>query len=400
MRIITLWYFILISTTVFADPIDTVIVPPVDNPQAGQKLEFAVYFHNPTNDIQKLDLPESVTCRLISPDQQHELPAESVEPAPKLPVEIPPNGFIKVSYTVAVPATVAGPITLSIPAFKDATSVLVVDAAPSPKTETEAEATAEADAAEYQTIDSLFNLYQPYLGNISAYQPMYFLVGIDPEKSTFQFSFKYRFLNPESRFGRKYRWLQGFHLAYTQRSFWDLKSESAPFKDTSYMPEFFYQTANLYSGTRRNRRIFLQTGFQHESNGRGGDASRSTNYLYAQPIFVFYDKETLFGVGIAPKVWAYVANDDETNPDLADYRGYFDLGLKIGKADSLLLGSNLRWARKGGSIQLDLTYPLHQILANTLEIYLQVQYVNALAESLLSYTERTKALRIGFAIVR
>ena len=44
----------------------------------------------------------------------------------------------------------------------------------------------------YPTLDALFSLYQPYMINISAYEPIYFLFGADPEDSKFQFSLKYR----------------------------------------------------------------------------------------------------------------------------------------------------------------------------------------------------------------
>ena len=103
---------------------------------------------------------------------------------------------------------------------------------------------------------------------------------------------------------------------------------------------------------------------------------------------------------MAPKIWAYVKTDDETNPDLADYRGYFDLDLTCGKADSFVLKSSLRWAKKGASVQLDLTYPLHRFLLNTLDIYIHAQYANALAESLIDYQDRTHAYRLGVSIVR
>ena len=259
---------------------------------------------------------------------------------------------------------------------------------------------ASKESQRYQTIDSIFTLYQPYLGNIGAYQPMYFLVGTDPEDSTFQISFKYRFFNPKGSLAKHHPWTSGFHLAYTQTSFWDLAGDSKPFEDTSYKPELMFQSRSLYYGKAGFRRLFLQTGFQHESNGRGGDDSRSTNYLYVQPLFIFYHERTKWGMGISPKVWAYVANDNETNPDLADYRGYFDLQIKAGKADSLVFDGYFGYAKEGGSMQLNLTYPLHKIFFNNLDLYLQVQYVNALAESLIDYTERSQALRIGFAIVR
>jgi phospholipase A1 len=51
-------------------------------------------------------------------------------------------------------------------------------------------------------------------------------------------------------------------------------------------------------------------------------------------------------------------------------------------------------------MELDLTYPLHRHIFKNLNLYFQAQYVNALAESLINYKDRTEALRLGFAIVR
>jgi outer membrane phospholipase A len=249
-------------------------------------------------------------------------------------------------------------------------------------------------------LDSMIELYQPYVKNISFYRPIYFLVGTDPKESKFQISFKYQFFNPEKPLVIKHPWVQGFHLAYTQTSFWDLASESAPFEDTSYKPELFFLSPNLHKKRSAVRGLFLKTGLRHESNGRGGEFSRSTNTAYTESIVLFYNTNSKIGVRFAPRLWAYFSNDDETNPDLADYRGYFNLGITIGKADSLVVEGNFGWAAEGLSAQVDLTIPLHTIFSDHLDLYLQVQYVNCLAESLLDYTNRTEALRIGFAIVR
>ncbi len=175
---------------------------------------------------------------------------------------------------------------------------------------------------------------------------------------------------------------------------------SLPFEDTSYKPELFYISPNINSGLSRTSGLFLQTGIKHESNGQGGDDSRNTNFLYANPIFVSYNEKTTFGFMISPKAWVYVDNDEDANDDLPDYRGYFDLELKCGLADSLVVGTNLGWAKEGGSVQIDVTYPLNRISAGISGLYLHVQYVNRLAESLLRYDKRTKAVRIGVSIVR
>ncbi|MBU4449612.1 MAG: phospholipase A [Proteobacteria bacterium] len=129
------------------------------------------------------------------------------------------------------------------------------------------------------TLDSLLTLHQPYLLNFSAYEPMYFLMGTDPKKSKFQISFKYRLLNPEGSLVEEHPWLNGLHLGYTQTSFWDLKSDSVPFEDTSYKPELFLISPNLKNRPAWMHGLFLQTGLKHESNGRGGLESRSANFF-------------------------------------------------------------------------------------------------------------------------
>lgn len=290
-------------------------------------------------------------------------------------------------------------LALGIPAF------VAAEPTPSAATAGDADGSEAASGARarqdmpYRSLDSLFSLYQPYLANISAYKPMYFLMGTDPKNSKFQISFKYSLLSPQGPLAEKYPWAKGFHFAYTQTSFWDLRSASFPFEDTSYKPEFFFLTNNILSDGPDIKRLFLRTGFQHESNGRGAESSRSTNFLYVSPIFIIYDAETQIGFQIAPRLWAYAANDDSTNSDLHDYRGYFDVELKVGKADGPVVDTLLWWAKEGGSVELNLTYPLSSF-TRSFEVYLQAQYVNALAESLLNYRDRTEAFRLGFAIVR
>lgn len=280
--------------------------------------------------------------------------------------------------------------------------VLVLTGAPAaadPR-QTEKRPSGWATEIEDLPLDSMIELYQPYAKNISFYRPIYFLVGTDPEESKFQISFKYQFFNPEKSLATEHPWVQGFHLAYTQTSFWDLASESAPFEDTSYKPELFFLSPNLRKKHSAVRGLFLKTGLRHESNGRGGEFSRSTNTAYIESIVLFYNTDSKVGVRFAPRLWSYFFNDDETNPDLADYRGYFNLGITVGKADGLVVDGNFGWAVEGPSAQVDLTLPLHTMFSDHLDLYLQVQYVNGLAESLLDYTNRTRAFRIGFAIVR
>ena len=180
--------------------------------------------------------------------------------------------------------SILGILTFSTSVFSyDGDQLVVFYSEPSKNDTNDYQATNLAGADENkhkQTYDDMFSLYQPYLENISAYEPICFLVGVDPSESRFQFSFKYRFLNPGLSLVKEHQWIQGFHIAYTQTSFWDLDARSQPFKDTSYKPELFFLTPNLLKRDFGVGRIFFQTGYQHESNGREEDFSRSTNYLY------------------------------------------------------------------------------------------------------------------------
>jgi len=249
------------------------------------------------------------------------------------------------------------------------------------------------------TLEDLFTLYQPYLGNFKPYEPIYLLIATNPKKSKLQFSFRYQLLNPAGPIVKENPWARGLHFAYTQTSFWDLGSDSAPFEDTSYKPEFFHITDNLSWRPFWLEGLFLQSGLLHESNGRAEDASRTTNTFYLKPIAILYNQNTGLGLQFVPKVWFYVRNSKAHNNDLPDYRGYFELEIKAGKADRLVTTTALRWAKEGGSLQIDLNYPVHGAISENLQIYLHFQYVNALAESLLNYRDRTEALRLGIEVV-
>jgi phospholipase A1 len=66
------------------------------------------------------------------------------------------------------------------------------------------------------------------------------------------------------------------YFAYTQRSFWQIFSDSAPFRENNYEPEVFFAYENEDEGPAfRFTRISL--GAAHQSNGRAQEFSRSWN---------------------------------------------------------------------------------------------------------------------------
>ena len=209
MKAFTAVLILFFSTAAFAGGIDTVISPPSNSPQAGWSTEFSVYFHNSENTSLPADIPERVSCRLTSGNSAVEVEAYSVSEKSRGTVTICAGCFEKIRYTLAIPATIEGTVTMEIPDFGNARTMFAVKSSPL----TIGSKSDETAPKKFEDLDSLLELYQPYLKNIAAYEPMYFLVGTDPDKSKFQFSFKYRLFNPERTFSQEHSWVNGFHLS-------------------------------------------------------------------------------------------------------------------------------------------------------------------------------------------
>lgn len=387
---------IFISSMALAQSLDPVIGPPLASPEAGQPMRFPVYYHNNNSQSVTYPLPEQLVCILSSGTENIEAIAVRMDPKDKNPIVVPANGFVKAEFSLLLADDTQAEVQLIVPQISTTGLLLSVGPSKAPKKRV---GFSWAVRTSDPPMDKLMALYQPYVKNISFYKPMYFLVGVDPEESKFQISFKYRLFNPEKPLAKRYPWVEGFHLGYTQTSFWDLSSDSIPFEDTSYQPELYFISPRIKTAFASDG-LFIKTGYQHESNGRGGTASRSTNFAYIEPIILFYDEAKRSGLKLSSKFWLYVDNEEENNPDIEDYRGYFDLGVTLGKADGLVVDTSFQWADKGASVQIDATYPLHALFFNHLDMYLHLNYTNTLGERLINYWEREEAVRIGLSIVR
>jgi phospholipase A1 len=378
---------------------DMVLVPPVQGVTAGQEAVFGLLITNAEQEPAMVILPDPLRGRLLVGETCYLTTPRLVEGPAEAPLTVPPGGFRRLNLAVVVPPEAGGHVTLKLEAL-DVAPVIFAMGMPSPSLAARVTAGETVCEEETQRIEGIVHSrMQPYAANLSFYQPMYFLVGASPDESKFQLSFKYQLLSSEGSLARAWPWVTGFHFGYTQTSYWDLESDSEPFDDTSYKPELFFTSPNLDTGLPWMSVLKIQTGLQHESNGLGGEDSRSTNYLYLKPIFIVGSGQP-YALTVAPRFWAYVGNDDDTNRDLDDYRGYFDLELRLGRAEGFMVSSLLRWADEGPSVQADVTYPIGKLFSDNLDLYLQAQYFRGYAESLLRYEEETEAFRLGVAIVR
>ncbi|HEY9036963.1 MAG TPA: phospholipase A [Pseudomonadales bacterium] len=186
-------------------------------------------------------------------------------------------------------------------------------------------------------------------------------------------------------------------LGYTQVSWWQAYNNdiSSPFRETNYEPELFIDFTNDFEwqGFINSN---IQFGFNHQSNGRGGDQSRSWNRIFANAII---KKENwLFSI----KPWWRIPEESKSypgdptgddNPDMDDYMGYGDFLTIYREGNhtaSMLLRNNLRTSGNKGAIQLDWSFPVSKRLRG------HVQYFNGYGESLIDYDVSSDRFSIGF----
>lgn len=234
---------------------------------------------------------------------------------------------------------------------------------------------------------------------LSYHEPMYFLVGgEDPVSARFQFSFRYRLFDDQGVVAEHFPVARGLYLGFTQTSLWDLQSESKPFRDTSFRPSLFYRWK--ISDPIRGGFVSLSGGYEHESNGRDDEDSRSIDTLFLKAEGRYYLGDGLTYLGIEPKAWTYLDRDD--NPDIARYRGYAELGLRYGREDGLMLTSLLRRGTAGKMRrQFDLSYPLRRSVFSGVGAFAHLQYVGGYGETLLDYDKDNGGQwRIGISLVR
>jgi len=181
-------------------------------------------------------------------------------------------------------------------------------------------------------------------------------------------------------------------FGYTQLSFWQLYDEalSSPFRETNYEPEMFVKFDTDFNVLGLRNRLFT-IGFNHESNGRGGNLSRSWNRLFA--VFVA-ERDNLV---IILKPWFRIPEDEKNddNPHIEKYLGYGELygAYRLNKnVFSFLFRDNLRTNDNKGAVELGWSYPVQ----NNLRAY--VQYFYGYGESLVDYNHLTNRISVGIML--
>lgn len=224
-----------------------------------------------------------------------------------------------------------------------------------------------------------------FLG-LKYYEPIYMLFTHDfskkPDRKADELHFEFSFERPITYdalgLGEK------ISFAYAQNSWWQITQDSAPFRESNYRPELYVSAPVPFADE-------LKIGAMHESNGKGGEESRSWNRLYAQSTW------SADGFSITPRAW-YAFWLDRTNEDIADYMGYGDLraSYTFGKQRlSALWRNNLHFDGSNcGAIELNYSFPIFNS-----GFYGYLRYFNGYGESLADYKRSVNKIGIGLSFV-
>lgn len=187
---------------------------------------------------------------------------------------------------------------------------------------------------------------QPSFG---MYHDNYFITGIPTNKGVSKYTADAKFqISIRQRLTKTVLPFNSFlMLTYTQKSFWDIYEQSAPFADNNYNPGL-----SLIKPVIDKNRLkgMITLSFEHESNGKDSLDNRSWNYFTMSGIYFF----NLHFYGQA-KLW--YGWSGEENADLLDYRGYGLIALNYRSfSDKFGVSFVVNPCKKIVNTQLELTF--------------------------------------------
>lgn len=385
------------------------VLQPLREAASLQPLELTLLYSDDDTHPLTLDVPKTLNVTLTNGDTPPQPLALVREPNVGDKLTLQPGHYKKIRFRAPWPDAARGVVKIDPVGF-DSSPMLVTlnrgnkqtQVVAAERAETQAktpEQLAHADAAADTAAVPTTTADRMLSGRLSTYEPMYFADGQNGDNlAKFQFSFKYRLLLSDDP--HSHALLDNLYFAYTQTSIWDLSADSAPFRDTSYMPQAFYYVEDTGWKSSLFTRMGIASGIGHESNGKAGTDSRAINYLFVRPTWDFGDLNSNH-LTISPKLYYYLSKSG--NEDIQAYRGYTDLLVKYGSPDGWQLATTLRKGTHGanGSIDAQFTYPLAKLISSAWGGYLWVGYFNGYGEDILDYNNRQHWIaRIGYSIAR
>ncbi|QSZ41556.1 phospholipase [Sulfurimonas aquatica] len=195
-----------------------------------------------------------------------------------------------------------------------------------------------------------------------------------------------------------------YFFSYTHRAFWQIYTESSPFRETNYSPEVFVVIPINDESIFKLRSV--QLAYAHTSNGQGEshdktlytyhyqdplNQSRSLNMLYAK--LTFQHDTLVTDLEVIHRMKENIENDD--NPSILYYIGFAELKLNYFLGDHMMtLKGRLSPYSEKGSVEYTHSYPA----INDTYFYLKV--FSGYGESLIDYDKHISKASFGFSFSR
>ena len=203
-------------------------------------------------------------------------------------------------------------------------------------------------------------------------------------------------------------WNEFINFAYTQHVWWKLYDNSAPFRETNYIPELFMIVPSSDSIDEKYHLKGIKFGYRHQSNGQEGYQSRSWDRLFLSGVWQFDNlflkaeswyrlpeegKSEDFYAGENPKA------DGDDNPDILDYMGYGKIEANYLWDDrqlTVMLRNNFDFNDNKGAIEVNYTQPF----VNSKNTYWFLKVFSGYGESMIDYNRNVSKVSLGFAYSR
>ena len=213
----------------------------------------------------------------------------------------------------------------------------------------------------------------------------------DLSRTEVDFQFSIKILLFEDLFGDNGQ----FYMGYTNHSLWQLysKEDSAPFRESDHQPELMLRFTNDWE-ILGFRNVLNELVLNHQSNGQGGQLSRSWNRVMVNTVF----ERGNFVFALSP--WYRIPEpeqeypgdpDGDDNPDITHYMGNFEFNSAYKYSESIfnmMLRNNFDADNKG-AIELGWSFPISTNLRG------QLKYFNGYGHSLIDYNTDMEVFGLG-----
>ncbi len=187
--------------------------------------------------------------------------------------------------------------------------------------------------------------------------------------------------------------------AFTMTSWWQAYNEdvSRPFRESNYAPSVFLSRP-LGGGAGRVESEMLSAGFVHESNGQPEPTSRGWNRIFASYVFrtgsYYWHFKPWYRIPEEKKDFP-LDPDGDSNPDITDYMGNFELTLSRpfnNHVVDLMVRHNLDQHEDRGAAQLDYSFPVNERFKGIFQVF------TGYGDSLIHYNEYVTRVSVGILL--